>query len=101
MLSYQIAPRFNIKVLPEGALAQIMDAANIPRECVICRRNNENNVYFEKNFYLRPVHLDLNLFNNSPDNLVWMCEFHRLSYTAYLLKKKLRGVKVSMKSFNI
>lgn len=101
MLTYNVTPRYRIKILPESAVARIMDNAKIPRECIFCKRDNENNVYFEKHYLIRPVHMDLNLYNNDPSNLVWMCEFHRLSYKAFLQGQKLRGIRVTKKSFNV
>lgn len=99
MLQYQQDPKLNIKVLPEAALAKIIE--HKPRVCIFCRRDDTENVYFEKHYLLSVVHMDLNLFNNNPENLNFMCEFHKLSYMAYHQGRKLRGKRVTKSSFNV
>ena len=101
MFQLAIPEKSQIKILPESALAMLMDKARIIRECMFCRRTNENNTYFERHYLIRPVHLDLNLRNNHLQNLAWMCEFHRLSYMAYMQGRKLRGKRVTKESFNV
>ena len=99
MLAYSQSPKMNIKILPEAALAKIIDHKK--RECMFCGRDDTNNIYFDKNYLLSVIHMDLNLYNNAPHNLNFMCEFHKLSYMAFHAGKKLRGKRVTKESFNV